>query len=306
MPMITPKPLRPGDTVAMIGISGCIHNDHPQEEVDQAAQNLRDLGFRVVVDPTCARQFGFLAGTDQERADALNRAFADDGIDGIWCIKGGYGCARMLDLVDWDMIRTHPKAFVGFSDITAVHIGLLERCGLQTFHSPMPRKPITEASRGSLMAAIAGTPLPEFVNPDGTSLTALRGGAAEGMLVGGNLSLISSACGTRSDLDTTGRILFLEEIDEDSYRVDGMLQQLYNAGKLSACAGIVFGAFTNCNEEYDHSNCFTVDELLEQMAARLQVPVLRGLQAGHLSDTLTLPLGRRVRLDADTCRLYAL
>ena len=306
MSFITPKPLRPGDTVAMVGISGCIHNDHPQEEVDRAAELLRSLGFTVRVDPTCAKQFGFLSGTDEERAAALNRAFADEEIDGVWCVKGGYGVARMLPGVDWDLVLAHPKALIGFSDITALHMALNSR-GLATFHGPMPRgHGITEASRPSLMAALAGEPLREVVNPNGTPLNPLRPGVAEAELVGGNLSLLAAGCGTPYDLDVDGKLLFIEEIGEQTYRVDEFLWQLEHAGKFRRCAGILLGGFTNCTEEYDHSHCFSLEEILDQLARRVRVPVLSGLQAGHVDDPVTLCLGRRYRLDADRGRLTCL
>ncbi len=299
MRITIPKPLLPGDTVAMIGVSGCIHKDPVQQYVDEAEAALRGLGFKVVVDATCGKRWGFFAGTDQERAGALNRAFADDRIDGIWCVKGGYGCNRMVELADWDMIRQHPKTFIGYSDITVLHTALHQRCRLATFHGPMPIGGIAESNVASLMHAITGQPDRELINIDGSPLVGLRSGTAEGILVGGNLNLLASACGTPNELDVRGKLLFLEDVGEYSYHIDGYLQQLFQAGKFTECAGIIFGGFTDCNEEYDHSNCFSVDDLLEQIAARVKVPVIKNLQAGHMKDKLTLCLGRTYRMDAD-------
>ncbi len=303
--IVFPKPLYPGNTVAMVGVSGCIHNDHPEQDVQEAAQVLESLGFKVRIDPTCAKQYGFLSGTDRERADALNRAFADDEIDGIWCLKGGYGVARMLPLVDWEMIRSHPKALIGFSDITALHTALHTKCGLATYHGPMPcGGRITQASVPALMHAISGMPECAYTNLNGNDLYSLRPGQAEGVLVGGNLSLLAALCGTEYQLDTTDKLLFIEEVGEDSYRVDEFLWQLQLAGLLDRCAGILLGGFTDCKEEYDHSNCFTVEEILAQMAERVHVPVLAGLQSGHTGDQVTLCLGRSYRMDADACALH--
>ena len=299
MDISIPRPLLPGDTVAMIGVSGCIHKEPVQQYVDEAERALRDLGFNVRVDETCGKRWGFFAGTDRERADALNRAFADDDVDGIWCIKGGYGCCRMVELADWEMIRHHPKPFIGYSDITVLHTALHQRCHLATFHGPMPIGGIGEANIPSLMHAVSGRPDRELKNIDGSPLVSLRQGAAEGILVGGNLNLLASGCGTPNDLDVRGKLLFLEDVGEFSYHIDSYLQQMFNAGKFSECAGIIFGGFTNCNEEYDHSNCFSVDDLLDQIAARVKVPVIKNLQAGHLQDKLTLCLGRTYRMDAD-------
>ena len=154
-----PKPLRPGDTVMMIGVSGAVRAEDVPAEVAAAARKLESLGFRVRTDESCFRRHGYLCGTDEQRADALNRAFADDSVDGVWCIRGGYGCIRMLDLVDWEMIRRHPKAFIGFSDITTLHIALQERCGLCTFHGPMGLSALAdEGTRSSLLRAVGGAP----------------------------------------------------------------------------------------------------------------------------------------------------
>ncbi len=306
MNIIQPKPLYPGDTVALIGISGCIHNDHPGQDAEEAARLLESLGFKVRLDPTCARQYGFLSGTEEERAEAFHRAFADDSVDGVWCVKGGYGVARMLPLVDWDLVRKHPKAFIGFSDITAMHAALHRKCGLATFHGPMPNGGrITKASVPSLLHALAGQPEP-YENLNGQPLQGLRPGVAEGVLVGGNLSLLAALCGTEYALDTTDKLLFIEEVGEDSYRVDEFLWQLQLSGMLDHCAGILLGGFTDCREEYDHSHCFTVDEILAQMVERVHVPVLAGLQSGHTGDQVTLCLGRRYRMDATACTLVPL
>lgn len=296
-----PKPLRPGDTVALVGVSGCLHVDDVPARVAAAVQKLEALGFRVKLDPTCLKQFGYLSGTDEERAEALMRAFADDSVDGVWCIKGGYGCIRMLEYVDWDVIRAHPKAFIGFSDITTLHLAMQEKCGLCTFHGPMPNGdafPGEAPYAASLLHALAAAPDRILANPDGTLLTCLRSGVGEGILCGGNMSLMAAATGTAFDFDTTGKILFMEEIGEHTYAIDRMLWQMYTAGKFDRCAGIVFGAFTNCTNEYPTSG-FELDAIISQMVDKLHVPVVAGLQAGHIGNSLTLPLGRRVRLNAD-------
>ena len=305
--MIIPKPLKPGDTVAMIGVSGAIRDDDLDGAVRTCAARLEGLGFRVKIDPSVYGQYGYLSGTDRERADALNRAFADDSVDGVWCIRGGYGCIRMLDMIDWEMIARHPKAFIGYSDITTLHTVLHERCGLCTFHGPMP---VTSYFDGpmidSLMHAITGHPDASFVNLDGSPLGKLRGGTADGMLVGGNLTLIAAGTGTKYDLDVRGKLLFLEDIGERTYVLDRYLHQLYMSGKLTECAGVILGGFTDCYVEYPEHG-LTVDEVLRDVFERVQVPVITGLQAGHMREKLTLALGRRYSMDADagTIRLMA-
>ena len=298
--MIIPKPLLPGDTVALVGVSGCIHEENIDELVQQAVQRLDGLGFKVKLDASCSRRYGYLSGTDEERAVALMNAFADDEVDGIWCIKGGYGCIRMLNLIDWDMIAAHPKAFIGFSDITTLHTVLHERCGLCTFHGPMPKSnPMAPgATTDSLMHALAGQPDREIRNLNGTPLKCIHGGVAEGMLVGGNLTLVTAGTGTAYDLDVRGKLLFLEDVGERTYVLDRYFHQLYHAGKLTECAGIILGGFTDC--EIEDPNCgLSLEEVLHDVFSKVEVPVLSGLQAGHMREMVTLPLGRKYRMDAD-------
>lgn len=297
--MIIPKPLKPGDTIALIGVSGCIRSQERNAEVEASAAKLTALGFKVKVDPTCCSQYGYLSGTDAERAGAFNRAFADDEIDGIWCIRGGYGCIRLMDLIDWSMIAQHPKAFIGYSDITTLHSALHQRCGFCTFHGPMPKTDsFEEPSLSSLMHALTGEPDKALVNPDGTRLQTLVSGVAEGELVGGNLTLVAASVGTPFDLDVTGKLLFLEDVGENTYSIDRMLHQLYLAGKLTRCAGVILGGFTDCTMEFPGYS-LSLDEVLHDVFSKVRVPVVKGLQAGHLDHKLTLPLGRRYRLDAD-------
>ena len=298
--MIIPKPLLPGDTVALVALASALRGDDVPDTVRKSAEKLEALGFHVVIDPTCYHHHGFFAGTDRERADALNRAFADDGIDGIWCLRGGYGCIRLLELLDWDMIARHPKPFIGYSDITTLHTALHERCGLCTFHGLMAASDRFEGpSLDSLLHAIQGTPDEVLINPDGTPLRCLQSGIAEGELVGGNLSLIAASTGTPWDLDTTGKLLFLEDVGEFTYSIDRYLQQVYLSGKLNRCAGVIFGGFTNVKTE-DPRFGFEMDEILDMLVQKLHVPVIAGLQAGHMREKVTLLLGRRYRMNANT------
>ena len=283
----------------MIGVSGAIRDEDLNGAVRDCAAKLESLGFRVKIDPSVYGQYGYLSGTDKERADALNRAFADDTVDGVWCIRGGYGCIRMLDMIDWDMIAKHPKPFIGYSDITTLHTVLHERCGLCTFHGPMPQTSYFGGPMlDSLMHAITGNPDAALVNIDGSPLGKLHGGSAEGMLVGGNLTLVAAGTGTRYDLDVRGKLLFLEDIGERTYVLDRYLHQLYMAGKLTECAGVILGGFTDCRVEYPEHG-LTLEEVLRDVFDKVAVPVITGLQAGHMREKLTLPLGRRYRMDAD-------
>ena len=296
--MLMLRPLRPGNTVTLIGVSGAIHADDLAAEVTRRAGQLEALGFRVRVDKSCYGQYGYLAGTDVERAAAFHRAFEDDEADGVWCIRGGYGCQRILPLIDWERIARHPKAFVGYSDITALHLALNQRCGLCTFHGPMTgHMPETEWARRSLMRAIGGQAEAALVNPPGAPLTCLVPGVAEGPLTGGNLSLVAASLGTPWEVDVCGKLLFLEDVGEHVYVLDRYFQQLALAGKLRQCAGVILGQVTDCTA--GEPGCgLSLEQVLADVFAHSPVPVVCGLMAGHVSETLTLPLGRTYRMDA--------
>ena len=220
----------------------------------------------------------------------------------------GYGTMRMLDLLDYDMIRKNPKVFVGFSDITALHIAFQERCGLVTFHGPMATRWNDEFPDGFtkpafLNAVMNAEPLGELHNAPGYhARETVNPGSAEGVLVGGNLSLIAGTIGTPYEINTKDRILFIEEIGERTYCVDRMLTQLRLAGKFNDCAGVVFGDFADCPVEYPEFG-LTLAEVIRDVAAPCLKPMFTGLQAGHVSPKLTLPFGVKVKMDADACSL---
>ena len=306
--MLYGKKLKPGDTIGLIGPSGTVRE---AGAVDQAIAYMQEIGFKVKVGESAHAKYGYLSGTDEVRARDINAMFADPEVDAIVCTRGGYGTMRMLDLLDYDTIRANPKIFVGFSDITALHIAFLEKCGLVTFHGPMATRWMHEFADGFtrpafMNAVMKAQPLGELVNaPDYHARQTVNPGCAEGMLVGGNLSLMAGTIGTPYELDTKGRILFIEEIGERTYCVDRMLTQLRLAGKFEDCAGIVFGDFNDCPVEYPEFG-LTLEEVIRDVAAPCGKPIFTRLQAGHVSPKLTLPLGTRCRMDADSCTLTVL
>ena len=306
--MLYGKKLKIGDTIGLIGPSGAVREEGA---VDQAIAYMQELGFKVKVGESAHARYGYLSGTDEVRARDVNAMFADPDVDAIVCTRGGYGTMRMLDLLDYDLIRANPKVFVGFSDITAMHIAFLEKCGLATFHGPMATRWKAEFEDGFTMpafmnAVMKAQPLGELVNaPDYHERKTMNPGSAEGILVGGNLSLIAGTIGTPYELDTKGRILFIEEIGERTYCVDRMMTQLRLAGKFEDCAGIVFGDFNDCPVEYPEFG-LTLEEVIRDVAAPCGKPIFTGLQAGHVAPKLTLPLGTRCRMDADKCVLAVL
>lgn len=306
--MLKGKKLQKGDTIGLIGPSGAVRTEGA---IERAVETIRRAGFRVKLGESCGKKYGYLSGTDELRARDVNAMFADPQVDAIVCTRGGYGTMRMLDLLDYEAIRTHPKIFVGYSDITAMHIAMLEKSDLVTFHGPMPVSnwsdgPMEPFTRGSLFNTLMnGGPVGEIVNPEGYEKKTVNPGACEGLLVGGNLSLIVGLLGTPYELNTKDRILFIEDVGEKTYAIDRMLTHLRLAGKFDDCAGVVLGDFKNCEMEYPGYS-FTIEEIVRDVVAPCGKPIFSGLQSGHCTPKLTLPFGVNCRMDADACTLTVL
>jgi muramoyltetrapeptide carboxypeptidase len=227
---------------------------------------------------------------------------------GVICIRGGYGAHRVFDHVDFDKIAATGKPLYGYSDVTALHMAMQNR-GIISFQTPMPG---TEWYKGMDAFTEKGVrqllfgPLPnEIANPDGAELIIMRPGVAQGELVGGNLSLVTSSVGAPYQLNTSGKILFLEDVEESPRHLDRMLLQLRHAGLLHECAGIVFGAFTDCEAENPEKS-LTIEQVLDDLTDGLDIPIVRGLRCGHCMPTASLPLGARVTLDANAGKLIVL
>ena len=295
--MIIPKPLFPGARVALVAPASAV----PAERLQPALDFVRSLGMEPVAYPSCffANRDGYLAATDEQRSDDINRAFADPSIDGIWCIRGGYGGHRILPLLDGDVIRANPKWFGGYSDVTALHTFLNQTCNLESYHCTMPSTEYTpdEFTLGWLKKALFGGLWGELANPEGQAVRTLVPGRVTAPLCGGNLSLLAASLGTPWEIDTRGKILFLEDIGEKTYRVDSMLTQLRNAGKFRDCAGVILGAWTDCPPEYPEKT-LELPEIFAQLIAPAGKPAVTDVACGHCLPTLALPLGRMCTLDA--------
>lgn len=305
--MLYGKRLKKGDTIGFVGASGSIRTKGSLEKSVKIAE---ELGFRVKLGESCGQVYGYLSGTDEVRARDVNALFRDDEVDAIFCVKGGYGTMRMLDQLDYEAVKANPKIFLGYSDITAMHIAYLEKCGLVTFHGPMPAScwvdDMDDYSFRSMLQMMM-EPEAEMIirNPADIEARTIIPGTAEGMLVGGNLSLIDGLLGTPYELDTKGKILFLEDIGEKTYRLDHMLTHLRLAGKFDDCAGIVLGTFVDCPIEFPDFG-FSLEEIVRDVVEPCGKPIFTGLQAGHCSPKMTLPLGVHCRMNADECTLELL
>lgn len=301
--MVYPVPLKKGDTVAIVGVSG-VAKGSCEEIKNTIVKKLDFLGLKAKIHPSVFEQYGYLSGKDEMRAKALMDAFLDDEVQGVFCAKGGYGVLRMLDFLDFDLIKQNPKVFIGYSDITALHLAIAKKCGFVSFHGPMPVSDAMELQTdtytiNSLWQSIsASSPLGEIHNPKEIPFKVLNKGKAKGLLTGGNLTLVTHTLGTAYEIDTKGKILFLEDIGEKTYAVDRMLSHLKLAGKLEDCAGIVLGGFTDCPVE-DKNYGLTLDEIFADILLPLQKPIIFQVQAGHVRPKMTLVLGGKYLLDAD-------
>jgi len=303
--MKIPKALKPGDTIGLIGASSAT----PPESLLPAIEAVENLGYKVVVGDSCRERHGYLAGSDALRANDVNRMFSDSSIDGIFCIRGGYGATKILPYLDYEMIKKYPKVFAGYSDVTALHIAFNQICEFVTYHTPMPStefiKPeMDEYTWISFKESVTLTEEANYLltNPPNHEMTTLVSGTATGPIIGGNLTLVTASLGTPYEIDTKGKILFLEDIDEYERSIDRMLTQLKLAGKLDDAAGLVLGAWTNCGPQNPkrQEQSLRLQTIFEEILVPLNKPILQDVVCGHCLPTMSLPLGRTVTINTDT------
>ena len=296
-----PKPLNPGDTIGLVAPSSA----SSPERVEETIKKLEELGYRVKAADNLAESYhGLMAGPAQKRADWVNRMFADPEVDAIICIRGGDGSSRIMEYLDYDLIRANPKIFCGFSDITNLLLAIPQNCGFVTFHGPMADTNIrsrfdAETARAFYEAVNAEADY-EFRNPPGCPLEALPGGPhqgrAAGLLTGGNLSLLCAAVGTPFEMQAEGRIIFIEEVGERVSMIEKYMYHLKNAGVFRKCSGILLGQFTdmttNCDADFDWAAC------VQDILADVEKPILWNVQSGHGEPMLTLPMGAECEMNA--------
>ncbi|RXT15548.1 LD-carboxypeptidase [Ammoniphilus sp. CFH 90114] len=297
--MLKGRALVSGDTIGLTAPAG----PAKREAVERGIAEIESLGFKVKVGDSVYQEYGgYLAGDPVSRAKELESMFTDSDVDAILCLRGGYGSPQLLSLLDYELISKHPKIFIGYSDITALHLAFHKKCGLATIHGPMAAselaKEADEFTKDRLVQAVTqGSPIGRIQNPDHERLIPLVEGVAEGVLIGGNLTLISALMGTPYELDTKGKILFIEEIGEEAYKVDRMLTQLALAGKFKDASGIVLGSFTECESE-NYAHGFNILQVAENILTPFGKPAVYNLQAGHCFTKVTLPFGVKARLNA--------
>ncbi len=295
LPLIKPPRLRPGDLIGIISPAGPVD----ESELKPNLELLESSGFRIHIAPHVYDRHDYLAGDDEARLSDLHDMFQDRETKAIFCARGGYGTLRLLDKIDYDLIREHPKIIVGYSDITALLMAITKKTGLVTFHGPMVRglSSLHDSSRESLFKLISSDQPVSFSPIAGNPLIS---GRAAGLLIGGNLSLICYVVGTPFLPSLAGCILFIEDKGEPLYRIDRMLTHLSLAGQLKGIRGLIGGEFIECGDPS------AVDDLLNTLVSDLDIPLITGFPVGHGMINLALPLGIPARLDADSMTLSTL
>lgn len=300
---IKPLRLKPDDTLGLIAPGSYISEDELKESKD----NLEKLGYKVEFNEKILSKSGYLAGTDETRANEVNSMFANDKINGIVCARGGYGCARILPMLNYDTIKNNPKILIGYSDITALLNGIYSETGLITFHGPVGISSFNDFSV-TYFNEVLVHPEEKLIlinaksedEKEENKVSTIVSGKSVGELVGGNLSLMNSMIGTKYDFNGDGKIIFLEEIGEEPYRIDRMLTQLIQSGKFDKAAGIAMGVFKDCEPKEKNpsfSTSFSLMEVLFDRLSNLNIPVIYGMSFGHVKNKFTIPIGIKAELD---------
>lgn len=305
--LLRPSKLDKGDTIGLITPASAVS----REAFEKSLENLENFGFKVKYSENMRVKKGFLAGTDKQRLVDIHAMFEDEEVKGVVCARGGYGSGRLLPHIDYELIRSNPKVLVGYSDITALLFAIQAKTGLVCFHGPVGASHYSDFTADHFSnVLIKGKNKSNIEQPKhwkdeedmAFKLLQISPGFATGALVGGNLSLLVSLIGTPYDLSYDDKIVFIEDVGESPYRVDRMLTQLLNAGKLKKAKGLALGVFAGCEtkpDDPDYSQSLSLREVLEDRLASLGIPVLYGLPIGHIDDNATLPLGVMAELDVD-------
>ncbi|MCI8348335.1 MAG: LD-carboxypeptidase [Firmicutes bacterium] len=299
--VIWPKKLAAGSTVGLVATSSPI----TEYEKECSIRSLENMGYRVnAASNLTDNSFGYAAGSCEDRGKWINRMFADPEVDGIFCVRGGYGASRILEYVDLENVRKNPKIFVGFSDVTALHLLFNQSCHLVTFHGPMVSTNMMydfdSESADSFARAVQDQSF-EFKNPKGFEIGVIKKGCAAGRVTGGNLSVLCGSMGTPYEMDSRDKILFIEEVNEPMGRIERMLCQLKHCNKFKECKGVMLGQFEGCGNRADET--YEVIRLFEDLLSDYDIPVMFNIQSGHGKPMLTIPLGALCTVDTESKRI---
>jgi muramoyltetrapeptide carboxypeptidase len=302
--LIKPKALKPGDTIAISSPAGAVWDE---AQVEKFSGIVQSLGFKVKLGQTLKEKYGYFAGSDELRAKELMSFFSDPEVAGIFCMKGGWGCARLLDKLDYDVIRKNPRVLMGFSDVTTLLLAIHAKTGLVTFHGPVGNSGWNEFSMDYIRRVLMEKEKFIYAYPsvDDDKPYTITPGKASGKLAGGNLTVIAGIIGSGYLPDWKNKILFLEEAKEEPYSIDRMLTQLKLAGVLKDISGFIFGKCVKCLAEEPHK-AFLFKEVLEQHIRPLNIPSYYGAMIGHIENKYTIPIGIDAQMDAGNFELRLL
>ncbi|WP_318312410.1 S66 peptidase family protein [Flagellimonas crocea] len=301
---IKPKKIKLGDTIGLVAPGFAIK----PETLYLALEALEKMGFKTYHTDRIKGNYGYFSNTDEERAKDVNEMFANPDIDAVLCARGGYGCTRILDLLDYEIIENNPKALIGFSDITALLNAIYKKTGLVGFHGPVGstiddeysqsyfKKVLMEPQESLVIKnAILKDPK-QYRNSEYYRYT-ITPGIAQGELVGGSLSLVTAMVGTPYEIDFTDKLVFLEDVEEAPYRMDRMLTQLLNVESFLNARGVIFGVCKGCDRKRTTEN-FTLKEVITDRISRLGVPAVYGMSFGHIPQNATIPVGVEASFNA--------
>lgn len=295
--ILLPKRLKKGDTIGIAASAGPIKD---RKEVQEFQDVLHQLGYKTKLGKNVFGQHGYFSASDKERASEFMELISDDEVQGVFFIRGGWGCARILDLLDYNTIARNAKVIMGFSDITALLNAITYKTGLVTFHGPGGNSTWNNYSVNYIRQLLHEGEKVVFENsPNDRTIISYSSGISEGIFYGGNLSVLCGMVGSNYLPDWNGKILFLEDVGEEPYRIDRMLTQLRLAGIFDQISGLVLGNFRKCTPE-DPSRSFTLEEVFEQHFSKVKFPVFYGAQIGHVRNKFTVPVGIKVCMDADS------
>lgn len=309
---LLPPALKKGDTVGLITPASSLYEAN--RTLIEATEKMEALGFKVKTGKNIFKKNGYLAGSIEDRLADLHEMFSDDDVKAIIAIRGGYGSAQLLPYLDYDLIRNNPKILVGYSDITALLIGIYEKTGLVTFHGPVAISTFTDFTRkyfekvlmnAEAVGEIDDAPYEDNLQNSSRILT-LNSGKAQGRLTGGNLTIMQSTLGTPVEFNSDDAIIFIEEVNEEPYYIDRIMNQFKMAGKFEKCRGVIFDKLSDARPSRLGASFYrnlSVEEVLTHYFKDYDFPVCIGFSLGHIKHKPTLPLGVLAEIDADRKKL---
>ena len=301
MNYLKPKKLLKGD---LIGIISPASSPDDLSLIESGVKYIEGLGYHTILGKNVGKIRGYLAGTDEERVDDIHQMFGDKKVKAIFCLRGGYGAFRLLNKIDYKIIRNNPKIFVGFSEITAIQMAFLQKAMLITFAGPMVipnfSKEVSSYTEENFWRLITSSKKPGKVSlPDKDNLLAIAPGVAEGNVVGGNLAVFNSLLGTKYLPDLKKKILLIEDISEPPYKIDRMLNHLRLNKVFKKLKGIILGSFVDCNETDEKKKTLSLDEVFQDYFGDLKIPVVKNFPHIHIKDFVTVPIGIKLKLNAN-------